>query len=631
MRCLAILALLVMLSAGRIQSAELPSAERALKEHVPVHRDVDIDRPSSEEAAQCKIYPKRVDGAGAVLIESPDGVLLRAFVDADGNGFVDQWRYYKEGLEVYRDIDADGNNRADQYRWFHGGGSRWGIDRDEDGTIDSWKSISAEEVSAEIVAALATSDTDRFLRVALTPTELKALGLGAEKTKALQEKVAGLEKQFSSLASRQKAVQKSTKWVQFSASRPGIVPAGTGGSTKDLQVYENAVAITETDGQHGQVQIGTLVKVGDSWRAIQLPNPLENGQEEIVASGEFFNKAPSIRQPQMPTTAPSDALQTAMSELQELDAKAASETNPSQKTKLHEARADLLQRIVGMSTTSEDKAMWVRQLADTVGLALQLGEYDDGAKRLDLLVKALGKSGEKDLEAYVAFRKMSAEYGLQMQQAGNNDFAAIQEQWLKNLSEFAEAYPESPDTAEAVLQLAMTHEYNGDEDQAKEKYDWIVKHFPQSSQARKAAGARTRLDSVGNTLDFSGKATDGKTVDLNGYRGNVVVIQYWASWCEPCKAEMSVLKDLAIRYGKKGFQVIGVNLDSEAQAMNSYLQQNPLPWEQIHEEGGLDSKPANQLGILTLPTMILVDQKGRVVNRNVQVAELDSELRKLIR
>ena len=63
----------------------------------------------------------------------------------------------------------------------------------------------------------------------------------------------------------------------------------------------------------------------------------------------------------------------------------------------------------------------------------------------------------------------------------------------------------------------------------------------------------------------------------------------------------------------------------------AYLAENPLPWPQIYEEGGLDSPPANALGILTVPTMILVDQQGRVVNRNIQTADIEGELKKLIR
>ena len=631
MRRVVILALLASLQAACADAAELPSAEQALKQYRPIHRDAEIDQPTAAEAANCKIYAKKLNGVTAVLIEAADGTLLRAFVDADGNGVVDQWRYFKDGLEIYRDIDSDGNNRADQYRWFHDAGGRWAIDRDEDGKIDTWKAISAEEVTAEIVASLASRDVDRFLRLTLTPTELKNLGLGPERAKAIQAKIEDLGSQFKQLASEQKGVQAQTEWMQFSASRPGVVPSGTSGSTKDLAVYENVVAITQTGGKHGQVQIGTLVKVGDTWRAIELPVVPEDGQEEIAASGEFFNKAPTIRQPEMPANAPTDALQTAMAKLQELDAKSAEAADPAARTRFHEERAKLLQNIVEISTTAEDKAMWVSQLADTVSAAVQSGEYDGGVERLNDLLSKLQKSGEKDLEAYVAFRRMSAEYGLKMQRAQGSDFATIHEQWLKNLEEFAAEYPECPDTAEAMLQLAMAHEFAGDEDQAKDWYGRIVSQFSRSSQAKKASGAQKRLDSVGNVIEFNGKSPEGNTVDLDGYRGNVVVIQYWASWCEPCKADMTVLKDLAIRYGKKGFQVIGVNLDSSIQEMKSYLGQNPLPWKQIHEDGGLDSRPANELGIHTLPTMILVDQRGRVVNRNIHVAELDTELRKLIR
>jgi len=120
-------------------------------------------------------------------------------------------------------------------------------------------------------------------------------------------------------------------------------------------------------------------------------------------------------------------------------------------------------------------------------------------------------------------------------------------------------------------------------------------------------------------------------IDLAKYRGNVVLIQYWATWCEPCKADMAALKELFARYGRSGFSIVGVNLDSSVQELSAYLTENKLPWPQIFEEGGLDSRPANELGILTLPTMILVDKQGKVVNRNIHVVELDRELKKLIR
>jgi hypothetical protein len=94
---------------------------------------------------------------------------------------------------------------------------------------------------------------------------------------------------------------------------------------------------------------------------------------------------------------------------------------------------------------------------------------------------------------------------------------------------------------------------------------------------------------------------------------------------------MAVLKELLSKYGRSGFAVIGVNLDSRTRDFADYLAQSRIPWPQVYEEGGLDSRPANAFGILTVPTMILVDQNGRVVNRNIRTADIEGEIKKLLR
>ena len=150
---------------------------------------------------------------------------------------------------VYRDIDSNFNGTPDQCRWFHTAGSRWGIDANEDGIIDSWKTISAEEVTAEVVAAIATQNVDRFARLVLTPEELKSLGLGKTRSDGVAEKINKAVAAFKAMVSQQKAITPNSVWVQFNAGRPGVVPAGTDDSTKDLRVYENAMAIIETAGK----------------------------------------------------------------------------------------------------------------------------------------------------------------------------------------------------------------------------------------------------------------------------------------------------------------------------------------------------------------------------------------------
>ena len=75
-----------------------------------------------------------------------------------------------------------------------------------------------------------------------------------------------------------------------------MVPAGTDGSTKDVRVYENVMAIVESDGQHRQVQIGTLVQVGDEWRVIDLPQIAAEGQAEAAPAGFFFRASLPVRE-----------------------------------------------------------------------------------------------------------------------------------------------------------------------------------------------------------------------------------------------------------------------------------------------------------------------------------------------
>ena len=100
-----------------------------------------------------------------------------------------------------------------------------------------------------------------------------------------------------------------------------------------------------------------------------------------------------------------------------------------------------------------------------------------------------------------------------------------------------------------------------------------------------------------------------------------MLVHYWATWCEPCKTDFAQLKELYAKYGKGGFTLLGVNLDNNLSEATDYLSKNRLPWSQVWEQGGLDSRLANEMGILTLPTMILVDDKGKVINRNVHITE----------
>jgi peroxiredoxin len=267
-----------------------------------------------------------------------------------------------------------------------------------------------------------------------------------------------------------------------------------------------------------------------------------------------------------------------------------------------------------------------------LSVAIQMNPYPQAGKRLDdLQAKLAGANIDNQLLAHIAFQRMWAQYVVAQEQPGANA-AQIQDQWLKDLQAFVEKYPNSNDTAEALLQLGMYQEFVGKTEEAGKWYQQLVDNFPNAGPAAKARGAINRLTSVGKPIRLTGKDFRDSPVDLSSptYRGKLVLVHYWATWSANCKADMVLLKDLyAKRGGGRDLQILGVCLDANAGAAKQFLNENRFPWNHVYDPGGVDGKLANEMGVMTLPMMLLVDRDGRVIRNNIQAAELDTELTRL--
>ncbi len=413
------------------------------------------------------------------------------------------------------------------------------------------------------------------------------------------------------------------------------MPVGAEGATGEVTAYENVMAMVETDGKDGQLSIGTLVKVDDVWKVIDAPSIPDPNKQVADANGFFFqiSNRGSDAGSQVAADGPSEKVQKMMDDLQKLDTAITQTSNDSQRSSLNDRRADLILQIAD-EIGDKDKPQWIRQYADTLSAAAQTGSYPGGVDRLKTMVDKLQSSADdSNLLPYVKFRYLTANYGAKLQ-SGTTEFVKVQSEWLDNLEQYVKDYPKAPDTAEALLQLGIAQEFAGQEDRAKKYYKQLVSDFESAPSATKARGALNRIDSVGQPMQLRGKTIDGKAVDdvaAKAYRGKYVLVHYWATWCEPCKTDFAQLKELQNRYGKAGFTLIGVNLDTNVNDALEYLSKNRLPWSQLWEPGGLDSRMANEMGILTLPTMILVDDKGKVINRNVHITELENDLKSVLK
>ena len=394
--------------------------------------------------------------------------------------------------------------------------------------------------------------------------------------------------------------------------------------------------MVETNKKLSDLHLGTFVRVGHAWRLIDVPR-VDDTQVASTGDAGIFFQAAHTSLPNRGSDDPpahggaSKELQEYLDTLQKLENDLASTTSKTAKAKLHAKRVDTLRSVIGSVTDSTERKQWIRQMADTLSMAIQAGEYAEGSKQLASLVTQLKKSpANADLAAYAYYRQLTADNARQLQ-ASNVDYAKVQQAWLKQLASFVKQYPKSGDAADAMLQLGLAAEFAGEEEKASTWYKQVVATRPTDDlNAKKAAGALTRLNSPGKSITLAGKTIGGKSFSLDAYRGRVVVVNYWATWCEPCKKDMHLLKALDAKYAKHGLSIVSISLDSDRKAMAAYLGANKMSWVHLNESAGLDGSLATQLGVLTLPKMLLIDKSGKVANRDAHAAGLDADLRRLL-
>ncbi|MEQ8848050.1 TlpA disulfide reductase family protein [Botrimarina sp.] len=602
-----------------------PTVEQALS-LTPIQKGVEYDKPTAGDAKQCSIKAEREGKSTSWVVRDGAGRILRRFADANADNVVDTWCYYAGGLEVYRDVDSDYDSRADQYQWFHTGGSRWGVDANEDTKIDSWRRISPQEVAEEAFLAVQTKDQGRFERLLLSAEEARSLGLGKTLAERFEEQRKQAASEFRKLVAEQKSFDAKSRFVDFGAPRPGVIPAGVDGSTKDVVVYENASALVDAGGQPEQLLLGSLVQVGDGWRLVEAPRAGGAGPE----LANVFS-VPTMSENAAALGAPSEKVQAWMSELDKLDREAMN-APANQRDKLTDRRVELLEQLAGSATNEEEATQWYKQLAGLLTAAVQADGYRAGIAKLAALERSPGVQRiGKDLQAHFRYQRIGAEQGYALRDP-KADYAKVQDQWIKNLEQFVGAFPTSPDTAEALLQLgSMAGEFAGEPKVAEKWYRQAASEFPQTVAGKKAAGALRRLGSIGKPLALSGDTLSGKRVSLTAapFRGRYTLVHYWTSWSNP-ETDFATLDALRKKYRGK-FEVLGVNLDSNTDAAKSLASRARTPWEHLHDEKGLDGQLATEMGVINLPLMMLVDSQGRVVNRNLHAGELDSELQRVIR
>jgi len=113
----------------------------------------------------------------------------------------------------------------------------------------------------------------------------------------------------------------------------------------------------------------------------------------------------------------------------------------------------------------------------------------------------------------------------------------------------------------------------------------------------------------GNAPDFTLKSRSGKNLRLSDYRGQVLLVNFWASWCGPCRQEMPLLENLYKRYKKLGFTILGVNVDTDSTKANHYLRDMSVTFPIVYDNS---NKVSKAYSVNAMPTTVIVDRNGKM-------------------
>lgn len=295
--------------------------------------------------------------------------------------------------------------------------------------------------------------------------------------------------------------------------------------------------------------------------------------------------------------------------------------------------------IMGRKVEEEVFLMAAQLRLEVLGLMPQFGDNTGVLKRTKILeaLKQDPREGVKALAARIEVEERIARIPALPAAAR----AQLVSELGENLKGADMSDPEKLNVAlSQAMQAAQMLEQFGDTENAKTAYTSYVEIIKAKKISEldelvtRLEGFVRKMSLPGNPIEIKGKTLSGKDFDIKQYKGKVVLVDFWATWCGPCIAELPNVKEMYDAYHDKGFEVIGISLDDNRDSLVEFIKNRDLKWETIFfdepENQGWENPIANHYGITGIPAVFLVNQEGNVVHLNARDELLREELAKLL-
>ena len=210
---------------------------------------------------------------------------------------------------------------------------------------------------------------------------------------------------------------------------------------------------------------------------------------------------------------------------------------------------------------------------------------------------------------------------------------------LKGFDELVTKYKDvSPDDAVQALYMKarLYAEVFHESDKSDALMKQIQKDYP-DSQVAKAVGRQQEAEKVRAGLkagaqfpNFSEKDVMGNPVSIASYKGKVLLVDFWATWCGPCVREVPTVVKTYENYHPKGFEIVGISLDQDKSKLTNFTKEKNMTWQQYFDGKGWENKLASKYGIQSIPATFLLDRDGKIIAADLRGEDLSAAVEKAV-